>query len=88
MSAAAQAVADGLAAALDGAVDGLALAEGDAVGLGLGLGGLPQAPTSSAPSRTTIALRERRGRLACAMVGMFTRLQRFRARDDRTRAGG
>jgi CYTH domain-containing protein len=75
MSVAVQATADeGLGAPVDGADEGVAVATGEADGLGLGV--LLQAPTKSVPTTARIAMGDGRGRPGCAMVALIKRLQR------------
>ena len=83
ISAPAQADAiDALGSPLDGAAEGDALEDGDGDGLGLGL--LLQAPSNRAPTTTSEAIDEIRGRPACAIVGLVMRLQRCVVPDDAT----
>jgi len=77
MSAAAQAASAGDALGLaDGAIGPDGAADGETDGPGLGLGVLPQAPTSNAPNTAKAAMRDGRWRLAYVTVGLIKRLQR------------
>jgi hypothetical protein len=79
MSAPTQAAAagDALGALLGEAavLDGVTIGDADEIGLGLGVGLLPQAPTRSAPSTASSATREGRRGLGYAIVGLVKRLR-------------